>query len=178
MDRVILGITLGSWVATTVLYWAGLAKWDWMRRRFPEAARGGHGGVAGGASEIRGARRFWCASRSAPEFFCLWPVAQRGCGCRSICSRASSVPSPGQQRSRACVGYAAGEAAMRVMGHLSRAGEVLAAIVVTASIFGGLRWQRKRNVRKEQKKMRRATRSGPGTIPGSTPVLSDEGGSL
>ena len=61
------------------------------------------------------------------------------------------------------IGYAAGEAAVRAVGHVGRVGEVVGAIVVTAAVYGLIRWNRLRRARKDErkrKKLMKARREG------------------
>jgi hypothetical protein len=50
------------------------------------------------------------------------------------------------------IGYAAGEAAVRAIGRLGRVGEIVGALVLTAAVFGFVKWNRQRA---ERKAMRR-----------------------
>jgi membrane protein DedA with SNARE-associated domain len=171
LERVIIGITAGSWLATMVLYGAGMAKWEWMRRRFPKLR-------AAGTVALRVVQRNpWRASflvRFAVGARLLLPMA---CGAARVrlplYMTASLIGTVLWSAIFTMVGYAAGEAAMRVMGHVSRVGEILAVIAVTALVLLAVRWQRQRNARKERK-LRRATRGGIPT-PIATPTISEEG---
>jgi membrane protein DedA with SNARE-associated domain len=169
-DRVILAITGGSWLATTLLYWAGMAKWEWMRRRFPKLR-------AAGTVALRVVQRNpWRASFLVRFAFGARLFLPMACGAARVrlpvYLSASLMGALAWSATFTLVGYAAGEAAMRVMGHLSRAGEVIGALMVTALVFGTVSWQRKRNARKE-KKRRRAMRGG-GATPDSSPATDEK----
>ncbi len=41
VSRVIFAVTLAGWLATSVLYVAGMLKWEWLRRRFPSTRSAG-----------------------------------------------------------------------------------------------------------------------------------------
>lgn len=168
-DRVVLALTLGSWLATTLLYWLGRARWDYLRRRFPKVR------PAGSVALRVVQRNPWRASllvRFAFGARIFLPVA---CGAARVRLPvyliASLLGAIAWSVTFTVVGYAAGEAAMQVMGHLGRAGEIVGAVLVTALIFGAVYWQRKRTARKAQKQ-RRAARTR-GTTPVSNPIVED-----
>ena len=161
-DRVMLAITLGSWLATTLLYWAGRMKWDFLRRRFPKVR-------AAGTVALRLVKRNpWRASFLVRFAFGARIFLPMACGAARLrfplYMVASLLGAIAWAVTFTLVGYAAGEAAMQVMGHLGRAGEIVGALVVTALILGAVSWQRKRNARK-QRKQRRASRGGTPTPP-------------
>lgn len=149
---VVLAITAGSWLATTVLYWAGRVKWEWIRRRFPKLR-------AAGTVALRVVQRNpWRASllvRFAVGARILLPMA---CGAARVRFPvylvASLLGAIAWSVAFTMVGYAAGEAAMRVLGRLDRAGEIVGALAVTALVLGFISWQRKRNARKARKQLR------------------------
>ena len=60
-----------------------------------------------------------------------------------------------RERSGAKDGMVAGEAAVQMLGHLDRAGEIVGAVLVTVAVLGFVRWQR---VRRERKAARRTKR--------------------
>ena len=161
-DRVVLAMTLGGWFATTVLYWAGRVKWEFLRKRFPKVR-------SAGTVALRVVKRNpWRASflvRFAVGARIFLPMA---CGAARLrfplYMVASLLGSFAWSVTFTVVGYLAGEAAMRVMGHVGRAGEIIGAIVVTALVLGLVSWQRKRNARK-LRKQRRAARGGKPTPP-------------
>jgi membrane protein DedA with SNARE-associated domain len=155
-DRVIVAITAGSWLATTALYWAGRAKWDFLRRRFPKLR-------AAGTVALRVVQRNpWRASLLVRFAFGARIFLPMACGAARVRLPvylvASLLGAIAWSSVFTLVGYATGEAAMRVMGHVGRVGEIIGAIAVTAIVLGVVSWQRKRNVRKE-KIRRRATRT-------------------
>lgn len=169
-DRVIMALTLGSWLATTLLYWAGRAKWEFLRRRFPKVR-------AAGTVALRVVKRNpWRASFLVRFAFGARIFLPMACGAARlrfpVYMVASLLGAIAWSVVFTAVGYAAGEAAMQVMGHLGRAGEIVGALVVTALILGGVSWQRKRNARK-LRKQRRAARGGLPTPPLGTETIKD-----
>ncbi|MBC8087243.1 MAG: DedA family protein [Phycisphaerae bacterium] len=169
-DRVIIGLTLGGWLATTLLYAAGRAKWDYLRKRFPKVR-------ATGTIALRIVQRNpWRASllvRFAFGFRLILPMA---CGAARVRLPlylvASLVGSLAWSVTFTLVGYAAGEAAMQFVDHIGRAGEIVGAILITGLILGFVSWRRKRVARK-LRKQRRAARGGMPT-PMSTPVVPED----
>ncbi|MEP6834517.1 MAG: DedA family protein [Gemmatimonas sp.] len=169
-DRVMLAMTLGSWFATTCLYWAGRAKWEFLRRRFPKVR-------AAGTVALRVVKRNpWRASFLVRFAFGARLFLPMACGAARLrfplYMVASLLGAIAWAVTFTLVGYAAGEAAMQVMGHLGRAGEIIGALVVTAVILGLVSWQRKRNARK-LKKQRRAARGGLPTPPIGSASIKD-----
>jgi membrane protein DedA with SNARE-associated domain len=55
----------------------------------------------------------------------------------------------------AVIGFAAGEAAVRAVGHLGRVGEIIGALLVTAAVFAFIRWNRARRARKAERRLRK-----------------------
>ena len=169
-DRVILAMTLGSWLATTLLYWIGRAKWDFLRKRFPKLR-------SAGTVALRVVKRNpWRASLLVRFAFGARILLPMACGAARLRFPlylvASLLGAVAWSVTFTVVGYAAGEAAMQTMGHVGRAGEVVGAILVTALILGLISWQRKRNARK-LRKQRRATRGGRATPPLGTDTIRD-----
>jgi membrane protein DedA with SNARE-associated domain len=76
LGRVIASITLGGWVATTLLYVGGRLKWDWLRKRFPSTR-------SAGTIALRIVRRN------------PWRAAPRRCRGRSTSRCRSPARSPG-----------------------------------------------------------------------------------
>ncbi|MEP6781962.1 MAG: DedA family protein [Gemmatimonadaceae bacterium] len=150
--RVVLAITCGSWLATTALYWLGRAKWEWIRRRFPKLR-------AAGTVALRVVQRNpWRASLLVRFAFggrILLPMA---CGAARVSMpiylSASLLGAAAWSLLFTLIGYAAGDAAMYVVGKLDHAGELIGAIAVTAVVLAFISWQRKRNVRKLLKRRR------------------------
>ncbi|MBL0171687.1 MAG: hypothetical protein IPP90_13355 [Gemmatimonadaceae bacterium] len=151
--RVIVGITLGGWLCTSVLYAAGRVKWDWIRKRFPRFRAAGTSGVACGSAESA-RRRSWCASRLDCALCCRWRVVRRAYLWLRIA--ASLLGSALWTLVFALIGYAAGEAAVRAVGHVGRAGEIIGALVVTAAVYAFIRWNRVRRAKKDERKRRKA----------------------
>ena len=58
---------------------------------------------------------------------------------------------------RAMDSGAAGEAAVRVVGHLGQAGEIVGALLVTAAVLAFVRWSRRRRMLKEARRQRVAS---------------------
>jgi len=148
--RVILSITLGGWVATTLLYGLGRWKWEFIRRRFPRVR-------ATATVALRVVRRNQLTASLLVRFaFGLRIVLPMACGAANvpfyIYLPLSLIGSALWTVVFTLVGYAAGEAAVRTLGHLDRAGEIVGAVVVTLVILGFVRWQR---IRRERKAARR-----------------------
>lgn len=168
-NKVLVALTLGSWFATTVLYWAGRAKWDFLRKRFPKVR------IAGTVALRLVKRNPWRASFLVRFAFGARIFLPMACGAARvrfpIYMFASLLGAMAWSLAFTLVGFAAGEAAMRVMGHVGRAGEIIGAIVVTVLVFALVSWQRKRNARK-LRKQRRAARGGLPT-PLGTDTIKD-----
>ncbi len=144
--RVILSITLGGWVATTLLYALGRWKWDFIRRRFPRVR-------ATATVALRVVRRNQLTASLLVRFaFGLRIVLPMACGAANvpfyIYLPLSLIGSALWTVVFTLVGYAAGEAAVRTLGHLDRAGEIVGAVLVTLAVLGFVRWQRVRRERK------------------------------
>ena len=148
--RVLLAITLGGWVATTLLYMLGRWKWEFLRRRFPRVR-------ATGTVALRVVRRNQLTASLLLRFaFGLRIVLPMACGAAKVplylYLPLSLIGSAAWTAVFTAIGYAAGEAAVRMLGHLDRAGEIIGAVVVTAAVLGFVRWQR---IRRERKAARR-----------------------
>ena len=157
LGRVITALTIGGWVSTSLLYVAGRAKWEFLRRRFPKTR-------AAGTVALRVvARNPLTASLLVRFAFGLRVVLPIACG-------AARVPAPTYLVASllgsllwsalfTLIGYAAGEAAVRVVGSLGRVGEVVGAVIVTAAVFALIGWSRRRRAKKEERKLRKAKRA-------------------
>lgn len=158
LDRTLLALTLGGWIATTLLYAIGRAKWDLIRRRWPSTR-------ATGTVALRiVARNPIKASLLVRFAFGLRIVLPIACGAArvplAIYLPASLVGSALWSAVFVLVGYAAGEAAVSMVGKLGRVGEIVGALLVTAVVLLFLRWNNRRNARKaEKRRWRRATDS-------------------
>ncbi|MEI6739099.1 MAG: DedA family protein [Gemmatimonadaceae bacterium] len=159
--RVVLGVTLGGWISTSLLYLAGRARWGTIRRRFPKVR--GAGTIA-----LRAVGRKPIMASFLVRFaFGLRLVLPLACG-------AARVPAPTfllmsflgsalWSIAFTAIGYAAGEAAVRVVGHLGQAGEIIGALLVTGAVLAFVRWSRRRRMLKEARRQRVA--SMPPTLP-------------
>jgi membrane protein DedA with SNARE-associated domain len=150
--RVILSITLGGWVATTLLYALGRWKWEVIRRRFPRVR-------ATGTVALRVVRRNQLTASLLVRFaFGLRIVLPMACGAAKvplyIFLPLSLIGSALWTVVFTAIGYAAGEAAVQTLGHLDRAGEIVGTVVVFGAVLGFVRWQR---TRRERKAARRNT---------------------
>jgi membrane protein DedA with SNARE-associated domain len=150
--RVILAITLGGWVATLLLYVLGRWKWEMIRRRFPRVR-------ATGTVALRAVRRNQLKASLLLRFaFGLRIVLPMACGAAKVplylYLPMTLIGSALWTAVFTAVGYAAGEAAVRALGHLDRAGEIIGAVLVTVAVLGFVRWQR---IRRERKAARRRT---------------------
>lgn len=150
--RAIAALTIGGWVATTLLYLIGRSKWDYIRRRWPRTR------AAGTVALRRVARKPVATSFLVRFIFGLRLVLP-------LVSGAARVPAaiylPVSFAGSALwsivytfIGYVAGEAAVNVMGKLDRAAEIPGAVLVTALVLALLRWNRRRNDRKLERRRR------------------------
>ena len=146
----IVALTLGGWIATALLYALGRLKWETIRRRFPRTR-------ATGTVALRVVRR----NPLTASFFVRFAFGLRML--LPMASGAARVPlyvflpvsllgSVVWSIVFTLLGYVAGEAAVRAMGHLGRAGEIVGAVVVTIAVFAFLRWQRRRRERKAERR--------------------------
>ena len=154
LDRVILAITFGGWVATALLYGIGRLKWEVIRRRWPRTR-------ATGTIALRVvARNPVTASFLVRMAFGLRIVLPLACGAArvpvAIYLTASLLGSAVWSTAFTLLGYAAGEAAVQVVGKLGRVGEIVGAIIMTALVFAFVWWRRNRIARKERRRRPRA----------------------
>lgn len=152
--RVIIGITLGGWLSTMLLYVAGRAKWDWIRKRFPRLR-------AAGTIALRVVGRNPLTASFLVRFaFGLRIVLPMACGAARVpiatYLAASLLGSALWTTLFALIGYAAGEAAVRVVGHVGRVGEIVGAVLVTAAVYAFIRWLRMRRARKDERRRTKA----------------------
>lgn len=150
--RVILGLTVGGWISTTLLYFAGRRKWEWIRKRFPKIR-------ATGTVALRVvARNPLTASLLVRFAFGLRIVLPMACGAARVPILtyliASLVGSALWSTLFSVIGYAAGEAAFYVVGRLDRVGEIIGAVLVTAAVFAVVWLNRRRKARKDERKRR------------------------
>jgi len=155
--RVMVAVTIGAWVVTAGLYLLGRTKWEWIRRKWPRVR--GTGTVA---LRVVG-RNPITASLFVRFAFGLRLVLPVACGAARvplvIFLPATLVGSAIWSVLFSLLGYGAGEAAVRVLGHLGTAGEVIGAVLVTAAVLGFLRWNKRRGERKAQKRQAAAARA-------------------
>ena len=156
----LVSITVGGWLATTLLYAVGRLKWDTIRRRFPRTR-------ATGTVALRVVRRnLWTASFLVRFAFGLRLVLPMACGAARVpllvYLPVSLIGSALWTALFSAVGYAAGEAAVQAIGHLGKAGEVVGAISVTVALLAFVRWQRRRQERKASRQAtQRHAEEGP-----------------
>ncbi|MES2524955.1 MAG: VTT domain-containing protein [Gemmatimonadota bacterium] len=153
MDRVLISLSLGGWIATTLLYALGRLKWDFIRRRWPKTR-------ATGTVALRlVARNPVTASLLVRFAFGLRIVLPIACGAArvplAVYLPASLVGSIAWSVLFTLIGFGAGEAAVNVVGKLGRVGEIVGALVVTLVVFLFMRWNSKRNARKAERRRRR-----------------------
>ena len=158
LERVLLALTLGGWIATTLLYGVGRVKWDVIRRRWPRTRATGTVALRlVGRNPVKAS----LLVRFALGLRIVLPVA---CGAArvplAIYLPASLVGSALWSAVFTLVGYAAGEAAVSLVGRLGRVGEIVGTLVATAIVLLFMLWNRRRNARKEEKRQRR--RDGDG----------------
>jgi membrane protein DedA with SNARE-associated domain len=156
--RVLLALTLGGWIATTLLYAIGRAKWEVIRRRWPRTRATGTVALRiVGRNPVKAS----LLVRFALGLRIVLPVA---CGAArvplAIYLPASLVGSALWSSVFTLVGYAAGEAAVSLVGRLGRVGEIVGALVATTIVLLFMRWNRRRNEQKEEKKLRRRVGEG------------------
>jgi membrane protein DedA with SNARE-associated domain len=150
LARVIVSITVGGWVATTLLYLLGRWKWDFIRRRVPRVR-------ATGTLALRAVRRNQLKASLLVRFaFGLRVVLPIVCGAAKvpvyIYLPLTLLGSAIWTVLFTLIGYAAGEAAVQTLGHLDRVGEIIGAVLITVAVLGFVRWQR---IRRERKAARR-----------------------
>ena len=150
LDRVMVALTFGGWVATALLYGLGRLKWDVIRKRWPRTR-------ATGTVALRVVRRNpVTASFLVRMAFGLRIVLPLACGAArvpfALYLTASLLGSAVWSALFTLLGYAAGEAAVRIVGQLGRVGEVVGAIIVTALVFLFVWWKRNRAQRRELRK--------------------------
>lgn len=161
LSPLIIGITLGGWIATALLYGLGRLKWEAIRRRFPRTR-------ATGTVALRVVRRNPLTASLLVRFaFGLRIVLPMACGAARVpllvFLPVSLVGSFAWTAVFTSVGYVAGEAAVQAIGHLGKLGEIVGAVVVTVAVFAFLRWQRRRRERKAERRAlaQRAAPPGP-----------------
>jgi membrane protein DedA with SNARE-associated domain len=142
----LVAITLGGWIATALLYTVGRLKWEAIRRRFPRTR-------ATGTVALRVVRRNPVTASFLVRFaFGLRIVLPMACGAARmplyLYLPVSLLGSIAWTAVFTAVGYVAGEAAVQAIGHLSKVGEIVGALIVTVAVFAFLRWQRRRRERK------------------------------
>ena len=153
LDRVIVALTFGGWVATALLYAVGRLKWEVIRKRWPRTR-------ATGTVALRVVgRNPVTASFLVRMAFGLRIVLPLACGAArvpfALYLTASLLGSALWSALFTLLGYAAGEAAVQIVGRLGRVGEIVGAVLMTALVFAFVWWRRKRNARKERRRSRR-----------------------
>lgn len=151
---VIIGVTLGGWICTSLLYVAGRLKWEWIRRRFPRFR-------AAGTVALRVVGRNPLTASFLVRFlFGLRVVLPLACGAARVPLPtfliASLVGSLVWSALFTLIGFGAGEAAVQTVGHLGRVGEIIGAVVVTGAVFAFVRWNNARRAKKDARKRRKA----------------------
>lgn len=146
----VVAITLGGWIATSLLYAVGRLKWETIRRRFPRTR-------ATGTVALRVVRRNPLTASFFVRFaFGLRIVLPMASGAARVplyvFLPVSLIGSLAWTVVFTLVGYVAGEAAVQAIGHLGRAGEIVGALLVTIAVFAFLRWQRRRRERKAERR--------------------------
>jgi membrane protein DedA with SNARE-associated domain len=146
----IAAITLGGWIATSLLYAVGRLKWETIRRRFPRTR-------ATGTVALRVVRRNPLTASFFVRFaFGLRIVLPMASGAARVplyvFLPVSLIGSLAWTLVFTLVGYVAGEAAVQAIGHLGKAGEIVGAVVVPIAVFAFLRWQRRRRERKAERR--------------------------
>ncbi len=151
--RVIVGVAVGGWICTSLLYLAGLWKWETIRRRLPRLR-------AAGTVALRVVARNPVTASFLVRFaFGLRIVLPLACGAARVpvamYLTVSLIGSFVWATIFAVLGYAAGEAAVQVVGKLGRIGEVIGAIVVTTAVVMFIRWNGRRRAQKLERRRRK-----------------------
>ncbi len=147
--RVILAITLGGWVATSLLYVAGRLKWDWLRRRFPSTR-------SAGTVTLRIVKRNPARASFIVRFLfggrILLPMA---CGAAQVPLRmylpVSLLGSLAWTVTYTLIGVAAGEAAEQMLGRLEAVEGVftaVGAVLIVAAVVWFVRRRSRRAARR------------------------------
>ena len=152
--RVIIGVAVGGWICTSLLYLAGRLKWDMIRRRLPRLR-------AAGTVALRVvARNPLTASFLVRFVFGLRIVLPLACGAARVPVAmflvVSLIGSFVWSTLFTVLGYAAGEAAVQVVGKLGRIGEIIGAVLVTAAVVLFIRWNGRRRAQKAERRRRKA----------------------
>ena len=139
-------LTLGGFAATTLLYALGRWKWDTLRRRFPRIR-------ATATISLRVvARRRITASLLVRFLFGLRIVLPMACGAARVplllYLPLSLVGSLAWSALYVGIGYAAGDVAVRALGHLNDVGEVVGTLLLGGALLAFVRWQKRRRERK------------------------------
>jgi membrane protein DedA with SNARE-associated domain len=142
----LVGLTLGGWVATALLYALGRWNWEALRRRFPRIR-------ATGTVSLRVvARRRITASLLVRFLFGLRLVLPMACGAARVplllYLPLSLMGSLAWSALYVAIGYAAGDVAVRVLGHLTDVGELVGTLLLGGALLAFVRWQRRRHARK------------------------------
>ncbi len=150
LTHAIVSITLGGWFFTGLLYLVGRLKWDWIRRKWPKVR-------ATGTVALRVvARNPVTASLFVRFAFGLRIVLPMACGAArvpvAVFIPATLIGSAVWSILFTLIAYGAGQAAVRMIGHLGRVGEVVGALLVCGLLLVFLRWNRRRTERKADKR--------------------------
>jgi len=149
---VIWALTLGGWVATTLLYALGRWRWEPIRRRFPRVR-------ATATLALRVVRRNPVTASFLVRFaFGLRIVLPLACGGARVpwyvYLPVSFAGSAAWSAAYTAIGFVAGEAAVQLIGRLGRVGEVIGALLLVGLAVAFRRWQRARAERKAARKAR------------------------
>jgi len=156
INRVIAAVTAGGWVATTLLYFSGRLKWDWLRRRSRTVR-------STGTVALRIVRRNpWRASFLVRFLFGARILLPMACGAARVplvvYLPMSFLGSLAWSAVFVFIGVAAGEAAEQVLGRIKDIESVMYGLGGVLLVIAANWWWRRRRRRAERRLRQR--RSG------------------
>lgn len=160
INRVIVAVTAGGWVATALLYLSGRLKWEWLRRRSRTVR-------STGTVALRIVRRNpWRASFLVRFLFGARILLPMACGAArvplAVYLPMSFLGSLAWSAVFVFVGVAAGEAAEQVLGRIKDIESVLYGVGGVLLVVAANWWWRRRRRRAERRlRQRRATAAPP-----------------
>jgi membrane protein DedA with SNARE-associated domain len=152
LARVIIAVTLGGWVGTSLLYLSGRLKWEWLRRRSRTVR-------TTGTVALRIVKRNpWRASFLVRFLFGARILLPMACGAARV-PLATYLPmsllgSLAWSVTFAFVGLAAGEAAHAVLENIKQVESVLMVVGGVLIVAAGGWWWRRRLRRAERRNAR------------------------
>lgn len=156
ITRVIAAVTLGGWVATSLLYLSGRLKWEWLRRRSRTVR-------SAGTVALRIVRRNpWRASFLVRFLFGARLLLPMACGAArvplAVYLPISLLGSLAWSTVFVFIGMAAGQAAEQVLGRIKDIESVMYGVGGVLLVVAVNWWWRRRRRRAERRlRQRRAT---------------------